>query len=439
MRPGISSCTTDLLTEYKKTLDYADLDCVLMWDEMSIKEFLQYDKHQDALEGIEDFGKGRVGKRAATEVLVFMISGIRTTYKIPLSFYFSTSNTTSEMLETLVKENIFEMNRLGYRVRICVCDMSFTNQGLYRKLGIDNTKPFIKLPYKIYMVHDTPHLIKLVRNNLMTKPFVLNGDRKQVAHWKYIKEFYKQDIQCSSRMAPKLSKLHIFLKDYSKMKVKLASQVMSHSVAAGMNCMIMIKKLPVAARATSEFVKKIDELFDLLNISHLCDKKSFKSGGFLMDNLEILDEFKTYIEKIVVPNTRHRPDCLHGLALNLPAMKQLLLDLKKEGYKYVATRKLQQDALENLFSFFRQKGGFCRNPTTRQLRYTFKFAFVKSFVKKSENSNCEDHFYENRRLSLNGLKFMLSYKPLPKESEIAMLEAGGTEEECKLPSHPPYN
>jgi len=69
---------------------------------------------------------------------------------------------------------------------------------------------------------------------------------------------------------------------------------------------------------------------------------------------------------------------------------------------------------------------------------------VRAFKKCSvcgvkEHENCEDHFYENRRLSLNGLKFMLNYKPLPKESEIALLEEGGTEEECKLPSHPPDN
>lgn len=44
---------------------------------------------------------------------------------------------------------------------------------------------------------------------------------------------------------------------------------------------------------------------------------------------------------------------MYGLELTLQGMKHLLLDLKDEGYKYVLTRRLQQDCLENLFSFLR--------------------------------------------------------------------------------------
>ena len=55
------------------------------------------------------------------------------------------------------------------------------------------------------------------------------------------------------------------------------------------------------------------------------------------------------------------------------------------------TNRLCQDPIENLFSIFRQKGGYRKNPTCRTLRYSF--ASVCSFGLlncASEKSNCEE-------------------------------------------------
>jgi hypothetical protein len=51
------------------------------------------------------------------------------------------------------------------------------------------------------------------------------------------------------------------------MKVKLAVQVLSHSVAAGINTMVLLKKMPKEARQTADFIQKMDDMFDILNIS----------------------------------------------------------------------------------------------------------------------------------------------------------------------------
>lgn len=55
------------------------------------------------------------------------------------------------------------------------------------------------------------------------------------------------------------------------------------------------------------------------------------------------------------------------------------------------TNRLCQDPIENLFSIFRQKGGYCKNPTVRTLRNCF--ASVCSFGLlncASDKSNCEE-------------------------------------------------
>jgi hypothetical protein len=73
---------------------------------------------------------------------------------------------------TVLMNNLKAILNIRLRVRIGVCDMSFTNQDLYRKLGISSEKPFsTSLNQKIYFIHDSPHLLKLIRNNLMRKTF----------------------------------------------------------------------------------------------------------------------------------------------------------------------------------------------------------------------------------------------------------------------------
>ena len=51
--------------------------------------------------------------------------------------------------------------------------------------------------------------------------------------WKHIEDFYDLDSRSPIRMAPKLTRKHIDLPAFTNMRVKLATQVLSHSVAAG--------------------------------------------------------------------------------------------------------------------------------------------------------------------------------------------------------------
>ena len=56
------------------------------------------------------------------------------------------------------------------------------------------------------------------------------------------------------RMAPKLTDRHINLPLFTAMRVNLAAQVLSHSVAADINVLCNLKYLPDDASATAEFI-----------------------------------------------------------------------------------------------------------------------------------------------------------------------------------------
>jgi hypothetical protein len=68
MKPGVNEDILILLQDVCANMSDEYRDCIIMWDEMSIKEFLQYDKNRDKLEGVEDFGEGK-GEKSATEAL----------------------------------------------------------------------------------------------------------------------------------------------------------------------------------------------------------------------------------------------------------------------------------------------------------------------------------------------------------------------------------
>ena len=56
------------------------------------------------------------------------------------------------------------------------------------------------------------------------------------------------------------------------MKVKLAAQVQSNSVSAGIDFCVAKNEFPPAASATSTYLKKFNDIFDILNSSSPKDK-----------------------------------------------------------------------------------------------------------------------------------------------------------------------
>lgn len=80
------------------------------------------------------------------------------------------------------------------------------------------------------------------------------------------------------------------------MKVKLASQVFSHSVAAALNTYIDFQFLPQDAKITAKFIKNMNDLFDLLNSCHLNNFNAFmgteRQVTFLNEMLALFENMK---------------------------------------------------------------------------------------------------------------------------------------------------
>ena len=78
------------------------------------------------------------------------------------------------------------------------------------------------------------------------------------------------------RLAPKLTRKHIELTQFSKLKVKLATHVFSYTVQAAMLSYICSGTIDSDSKFTAEFIGKMDKLFDCFNSDSLSSTKIFK-------------------------------------------------------------------------------------------------------------------------------------------------------------------
>ena len=73
-----------------------------------------------------------------------------------------------------------------------------------------------------------------------------------LATWKDIDSFYNNDKTLAIRTAlPKLTEKHLHPNGYSKMKVKYATQIFSHTVAAAICSYVSMGGLPQSALGTA--------------------------------------------------------------------------------------------------------------------------------------------------------------------------------------------
>ena len=135
--------------------------------------------------------------------------------------------------------------------------------------------------------------------------------------WDYVVNFFEFDRSQSNRLAPKLTKKHINIPAFKEMHVNLATQIMSHTVAAGMTTLKTLGKLPENAETTIEFISFFNKLFDLFN-SRSTTSKSKSSRPFSSSSKQqlFMDEAEETLSTIKSKRTSRLP-CNEGWLIAL--------------------------------------------------------------------------------------------------------------------------
>jgi hypothetical protein len=216
-----------------------------MFDEMSIRVNLHFNQKFGCIEGFEDLGSHGRTSKVANHALVFMLRALHKKWKQPVAYYLVRGSAKGQMLVKFLEEVLGACHNAWLEVVATVCDMDL------KKLGVSEGTPFFKFcDQKIAAVFDPPHLLKCTRN-LFHKynvanvecDIALNGEQViGTAKWDDILKLYEVDKRNVYRLLPKVTERHIKPVGQNTMKVSLAAQVMSSSVAAAISTLVTVGK-----------------------------------------------------------------------------------------------------------------------------------------------------------------------------------------------------
>ena len=387
--PGISDKVMHALKIKANQMSIEDRQCVLLFDEMSLKYGLTYNPHGDFIEGFENYGNFGSTQHISNHALCFMVRGLKQKWKQPLAYFLSSNTTPSQTLKCITKSIITQLTDINLNVRVLICDQGSSNRSfLETNEHVNSTQPYFYVNnQKIFVMYDPPHLLKSIRNNLCSTGFLLDG--KQIL-WKYVGLLYDLDCKSTLRIVPKLTKQHVQLTNFSKMRVNLAAQVLSHSVAAGIEFCVNHGLIDSNAIHTANFISLMDRLFNVFNSCTLFSSVPYKSAiSSHTSHLNFLNECIETFKKLRILTGKTVPS-INGWLITINSLILLWKDLNETcNYKFLLTNRLNQDCLENLFSVIRGKGGHRDNPTPCQFRTAFRQIVFDSLLEKSAMSNCK--------------------------------------------------
>lgn len=397
-KPGLENIGIFKALEIKiKTMLDQDKHCTLCIDEMAIKSNLFYHTGRDEIVGLVDTGNETKEFCIAQNVLVIMARGLYSNWKQPIAYFFISTQFQANKLRIVLEQCILKLSDLGLHIEAIVSDMGSNFIELANCFGIDpNSSEFMVGDKKVIYLFDTCHLIKATRNNLLNNVFCFNG--KQTS-WTYIESFYNQDKQKFYRCAPKLTNAHIYPSNFDKMKVRLAVQVLSNTVASAMHTYMSLGALPLEAIGTIEVLEKFNKLFDLVNSSYIRNENKFKKVYEGADyQVSYLNEMETFLENLKIFNKKgddvsSRSRTKRCWRITIKGIKQLWQNLALADFKYLQTRRVNSDCLENFFGSIRQQGGNSINPTPIQFERAYRKLFCQNYL-HSNQMNCKDDLDE---------------------------------------------
>ena len=367
-----------------------DRHCVVMFDEIFLRGRLSFNPSKNIVEGFENYGDRGRTNFIANHALVFMVQGVHHKWTQPIAYYFVSKTCPTTMLKLLIQDVVRAVLSVGLNVLATVSDQGPNNRGAISELrqqygdnifySVDN--------HRLVHVWDMPHIIKNVRNNLLSSN--LEFDDGKVAKWRHLIEYYKQEELWGCKISS-LTLKHLNPQGRDKMRVSYATKVFSTSTANCMETVLRASDFAVLS-GCSDFValcRDIDKFFDLCNgpranepadVNHKYRVNVNKNSVHHEEWNTIFNKLSkwTYIRK--KDGTRHVPFCVKGWMENIKAFKYLWCKVKDLKMKVLKLRHFNEDALENLFCLIRQCGGCSSDLTWEQFTSALKTCLITRFT-----------------------------------------------------------
>ncbi|RVE41073.1 hypothetical protein evm_014276 [Chilo suppressalis] len=261
---------------------------VLLFDEVSLQAYINYNVSEDRIDGLVD---DKYPTKFVNHALVFMLRGLIKNFKQPIAYMFCNSATDAVTLQKYIVDVIKKVEEAGFRVVATVCDQGSNNQKAIKSLVEENRikklrngeelrqNTFVVNESEIIPLYDPPHLLKGIRNNLLNKKLIYTNElgKECTAKWEHLEMLYAENPAYKGlRLVPKLTDQHVIKEKIGKMRVKFASQIFSQTVGLVMGYLAEKGILSTECRDTADLLIMFDNLFDSMN-EVIVKKKSMGS------------------------------------------------------------------------------------------------------------------------------------------------------------------
>ena len=181
------------------------------------------------------------------------------------------------------------------------------------------------------------------------------------------------------------------------MKISVATQLFSHSVAAALTFLRKIKlKGFENSKPTSDVVLLMNDFFDMLNSKSKIGKRTKQpiDSEYFIDIENSLCEAISFLKSLKDTNgvlliQGPRKAFVIGFCVSansIHAISRYLLDRQESAFEYILAYKFSQDAIEMFFSKLRIRFRWNNNPTGLQFKYALRS--LKSKIESPCTANC---------------------------------------------------
>ncbi|KMQ85122.1 transposable element p transposase, partial [Lasius niger] len=352
--------------------------CMLSFDEMSIKEALEFDTSTNTYIGYctVPAAKPRMGKEykarfnndpiliekerekvskaafssKATKAMTFILGGVAKRWKQTVCYELTGNSFCAEAVKKILIGIIKKCHDVGLVVRAIVSDMG--NRSVWTAFGINQFVTEFQLPSNWVKLDHLKTLCKFQEN----------------MRWK---------------LAPGLSEDYLLMNHFGKMKVGNASRIFNPRVAAALNFLSYLPNGESEMRTTAWFIKMVYTWFKNMTaripIQGL-GKKNPEAFAATVRNLNLtMDVFQT-----MKVGHEWKP-CQTGVkAATLCILDLSTFYLDEVGLNFFLPGRFTSDICENLFSAIRYKRP---NPSALQFKQRLKTCSISQFMKHNSKSS----------------------------------------------------
>ncbi|KAK3916461.1 Transposable element P transposase [Frankliniella fusca] len=378
---GFHEPTFKVMEKKKEHLTEAQRHGALLIDEMALDEGVHFDKETLEVLGFVMLGSASPENSSVTlgdHALVFIFQPFQGQWFQAIGAYCSRGACRGPELEKLTTEAILLLEKHGYFVDEVTTDGGSWNRNMWTLFGISEESVSCRHPTaleedpeenddvndeenlddpshkpkqrRLYFCSDFPHLIKSIWSRVRSSEILQTPDGKvKLDHWKSV---VKHDSSLLKHINNcwKLTEDHITPTTYQAMNVQMAFQFFSEDVALAMEH--YRDKMQVSelhdCHATVSFIRVVNKLIHAMNAKDtwdsLTDDNDNKSKQAIQEFIDFLTKWKAGVSQ---EHLRLAWQTHLGLMVTLKGALELVKYLTEDvGYRYLMTRKLNQDALE---------------------------------------------------------------------------------------------